>query len=105
MESSNNRSADSRLLEAAAEGQTDLVLQLLEEEGSKLHDHKDQVGIKSSFFEHLTPTTTHTPTPTHPHRHPPTHSHTLHIHPPHVHQTCNVITCIEMMKLISEKIL
>ena len=45
MEACNNRSADSRLLEAAAEGQTDLVLQLLEEEGAKLHDHKDQVGF------------------------------------------------------------
>ncbi len=43
--SSNNRSADSRLLEAAAEGKTDLILQLLEEEGSKLHDHKDQVKM------------------------------------------------------------
>jgi hypothetical protein len=39
----NDRSADSRLLEAAAEGKTDLVLQLLEEEGPKLHDLKDQV--------------------------------------------------------------
>jgi hypothetical protein len=50
MESCNNSSADSRLLEAAAEGQTDLVLQLLEEEGSKLHDHKNQVGIIYVFF-------------------------------------------------------
>ena len=49
MEACNNRSADSRLLEAAAEGQTDLVLQLLEEEGAKLHDHKDQVGFIFSF--------------------------------------------------------
>ena len=39
-----NRSADNRLLEAAASGQTDLVLQLLEEEGAKLHDQKDQVS-------------------------------------------------------------
>jgi hypothetical protein len=46
MESSslnNNRPADNRLLEAAADGKTDLVLQLLEEEGAKLHDQKDQV--------------------------------------------------------------
>ncbi|MCZ2208006.1 hypothetical protein [Cylindrospermopsis raciborskii] len=42
----NNRSADNRLLEAAASGQTDLVLQLLEEEGAKLHDQKDQVRIQ-----------------------------------------------------------
>ena len=35
--------SDSRLLEAAASGKTDLVLQLLEEEGSKLHEQKDQV--------------------------------------------------------------
>ena len=56
MEACNNRSADSRLLEAAAEGQTDLVLQLLEEEGAKLHDHKDQVGfifILIRFLGHL----------------------------------------------------
>jgi hypothetical protein len=39
----NNRPADNRLLEAAADGKTDLVLQLLEEEGAKLHDQKDQV--------------------------------------------------------------
>jgi hypothetical protein len=39
---------DSRLLEAAAFGKTDLVLQLLEEEGSKLHDQKDQVNDCSS---------------------------------------------------------
>ena len=35
--------SDSRLLEAAASGKTDLILQLLEEEGSKLHEQKDQV--------------------------------------------------------------
>jgi hypothetical protein len=46
----NDRSADSRLLEAAAEGKTDLVLQLLEEEGPKLHDLKDQVrNIKTNL--------------------------------------------------------
>ena len=46
-----NRSADNRLLEAAASGQTDLVLQLLEEEGAKLHDQKDQVRcIKNPAF-------------------------------------------------------
>ena len=45
-------SSDSRLLEAAASGKTDLVLQLLEEEGSKLHDQKDQVS-KLHFFGSL----------------------------------------------------
>ena len=36
---------DLRLLEAASSGQTDLVLQLLEEEGGqRLHSFKDQVS-------------------------------------------------------------
>ena len=34
---------DSRLLEAALNGQTDLVLQLLEEEGQALHGFRDKV--------------------------------------------------------------
>ncbi len=34
---------DTRLLEAASLGQTDLVLQLLEENGQGLHSFKDQV--------------------------------------------------------------
>ena len=34
---------DSRLLEAALNGQTDLVLQLLEEEGQTLHGFRDKV--------------------------------------------------------------
>jgi len=50
--SSSNRSADSRLLEAAADGKTDLILQLLEEEGSKLHDHKDQVRTIMTSLGH-----------------------------------------------------
>ena len=36
---------DKRLLEAASSGQTDLVLQLLEEEGQRLHSFKDKVRI------------------------------------------------------------
>ena len=36
-------SEDRRLLSAASLGQTDLVLQLLEENGSELHNFKDQV--------------------------------------------------------------
>ena len=37
---------DRRLLEASSSGQTDLVLQLLEEEGGqKLHSFKDQVSF------------------------------------------------------------
>ena len=36
---------DLRLLEAASSGQTDLILQLLEEEGGqRLHSFKDQVS-------------------------------------------------------------
>ena len=34
---------DDRLLEAALNGQTDLVLQLLEEEGQTLHSFRDKV--------------------------------------------------------------
>jgi galactitol-specific phosphotransferase system IIB component len=37
-------SADRRLLEAASQGKTDLVLQLLEEEGQTLHEFKDKVS-------------------------------------------------------------
>ncbi len=36
-------SEDRRLLEAAASAKTDLVLQLLEEEGQHLHSFRDQV--------------------------------------------------------------
>ena len=35
---------DKRLLEASASGQTDQVLQLLEEHGHQLHQFKDQDG-------------------------------------------------------------
>ena len=35
---------DKRLLEASASGQTDIVLQLLEEHGHQLHKFKDQDG-------------------------------------------------------------
>ena len=38
---------DSRLLEAAAAGHTDTVLQLLEEDGQELHSFKDQVQYKT----------------------------------------------------------
>jgi hypothetical protein len=39
---------DRRLLDAASNGQTDLVLQLLEEEGGhKLHLFKDEVGLRN----------------------------------------------------------
>ena len=36
---------DRRLLEAAEAGQTDLILQLLEENGADLHNFKDQVSF------------------------------------------------------------
>ena len=37
-------SDDKRLLEASASGQTDQVLQLIEEHGHQLHKFKDQVS-------------------------------------------------------------
>ena len=41
---------DRRLLEASSSGQTDLVLQLLEEDGGhRLHSFKDQVRRVSTF--------------------------------------------------------
>ena len=36
---------DNRLLEASAAGQTDRVLQLIEEHGHQLHKYKDQVSF------------------------------------------------------------
>ena len=39
-------SEDKRLLEASASGQTDRVLQLIEEHGQQLHKYKDQVSEK-----------------------------------------------------------
>ena len=45
MEAAVATEVDLRLLEAASSGQTDLVLQLLEEEGGqRLHSFKDQVS-------------------------------------------------------------
>ena len=45
MEATVATEVDLRLLEAASSGQTDLVLQLLEEEGGqRLHSFKDQVS-------------------------------------------------------------
>ena len=43
---------DKRLLDAASAGQTDFVLQLLEEEGQQLHSFKDKVRtkLKYTFF-------------------------------------------------------
>ena len=44
----NATEVDLRLLEAASSGQTDLILQLLEEEGGqRLHSFKDQVSHMS----------------------------------------------------------
>ena len=46
MEATVATEVDLRLLEAASSGQTDLVLQLLEDEGGqKLHSFKDQVSM------------------------------------------------------------
>ena len=42
---------DKRLLEAASAGQTDLVLQLLEEEGQQLHLFKDKVSGPTDPFQ------------------------------------------------------
>ena len=43
---------DLRLLEAASSGQTDLILQLLEEEGGqRLHSFKDQVSYMSVMMK------------------------------------------------------
>ena len=39
-------SDDKRLLEASASGQTDQVLQLIEEHGHQLHKFKDQVSLR-----------------------------------------------------------
>ena len=36
-------SEDARLLEAAKDGLTDIILHLIEEEGQQLHNHKDKV--------------------------------------------------------------
>ena len=44
-------SDDKRLLEASASGQTDQVLQLIEEHGHQLHKFKDQVS--GTFFPAL----------------------------------------------------
>ena len=41
-------SEDKRLLEASASGQTDRVLQLIEEHGQQLHKYKDQVSEKKN---------------------------------------------------------
>ena len=48
MEEPKKEENDQRLLEASAKGQTDLVLQLIEEEGQHLHGFKDKV--RSSEF-------------------------------------------------------
>ena len=42
-------SDDKRLLEASASGQTDQVLQLIEEHGHQLHKFKDQVSPSYSY--------------------------------------------------------
>ena len=48
MEATAMKEVDLRLLEAASSGQTDLILQLLEEEGGqRLHSFKDQVSHMS----------------------------------------------------------
>ena len=47
-------SEDKRLLEASASGQTDRVLQLIEEHGQQLHKYKDQVSEREKPFE-MTP--------------------------------------------------
>ena len=44
-------SEDKRLLEASASGQTDRVLQLIEEHGQQLHKYKDQVSEREKPFE------------------------------------------------------
>lgn len=46
-------SEDKRLLEASASGQTDRVLQLIEEHGQQLHKYKDQVSEKEKPFDYL----------------------------------------------------
>ena len=48
-------SDDKRLLEASASGQTDQVLQLIEEHGHQLHKFKDQVSRRLGNFRTHTP--------------------------------------------------
>ena len=43
-------SDDKRLLEASASGQTDKVLQLIEENGHDLHKYKDQVRLLQLYW-------------------------------------------------------
>ena len=42
---------DARLLEAAKDGMTDAILQLIEEEGQQLHSHRDKVCIQYDLKE------------------------------------------------------